>query len=281
MANVDTWSCPNCEVETESKFCSQCGEVRLEAIDLTFFGLLHKIAEVFFSIDGKLLRSFKALFLSPGKLTVLYTKGSRKRYTGPIQLFLISNVFFFAIQSLTNTNIFSSTLDSHLHHQDWSGLAQKLVAEKIERNGLTIDTYVSIFNSAAILNAKSLIILMTIPLSLLLPLIYFGVRKAFVTHVSFAIHFYAFLLIIFCISLFLSDINIYFGGAGLNSGTVDLVFTIMNLFLSAIYLYLSGRVVYGTSRIGGSIKALLLTAAVGSIVLGYRFSIFLFTLYST
>jgi hypothetical protein len=47
-----------------------------------------------------------------------WTSGVRKPYVAPFQLFLIANVLFFAMQWLTGENVFSSSLDSHLHHQD-------------------------------------------------------------------------------------------------------------------------------------------------------------------
>ncbi len=65
-------------------------------------------------------------------LTVAYVQGQRMPYTGPIQLFLIANVLFFALQSSTNMNIVSSQLDSHIYNQDWSVLAQRLVSHHLE-----------------------------------------------------------------------------------------------------------------------------------------------------
>lgn len=94
-------------------------------------------------------------------------------YTGPIQLFLIANVLFFAMQSLTNTNIVPSQLDSHLYNQDWSVLAQRLVSNRLETMDKTLEFYAPIFNSAVETNAKSLIILITVPFTLLLPNLFF------------------------------------------------------------------------------------------------------------
>ena len=53
----------------------------------------------------------------PGALTVAYLRGQRKADLLPFQIFLVANVLFFAIQSVTGENVFSTTLDSHLHHQ--------------------------------------------------------------------------------------------------------------------------------------------------------------------
>lgn len=94
-------------------------------------------------------------------------------YTGPIQLFLIANVLFFAMQSLTNTNIVPSQLDSHLYNQDWSVLAQRLVSNRLETMDKTLEFYAPIFNSAVETNAKSLITLITVPFTLLLPNLFF------------------------------------------------------------------------------------------------------------
>lgn len=58
--------------------------------------------------------------------------GVRKQYVAPFQLFLLANVIFFALQSLAGENIFSSSLESPLHHQDWSELAQSMVARRLE-----------------------------------------------------------------------------------------------------------------------------------------------------
>ncbi len=79
-------------------------------------------------------------------LTVAYVRGQRIPYTGPFQSFLIANIFFFALQSLTNTNIVSSQLDSHLYNQDWSVLARRLVSHRLEEMQTTVDFYAPIFN---------------------------------------------------------------------------------------------------------------------------------------
>src|SRR6185369_5502797 len=96
--------------------------------------------------------------------------GIRKPYVAPFQLFLLANVIFFALQSVTGEIVLSSPLDSHLHHQDWSELAQSLLAERLDARLLSIETYTPVFDSAVALNAKSLIGLMAIPFTLLLPI---------------------------------------------------------------------------------------------------------------
>ena len=105
----------------------------MRPFDLSLKGLLAQAAKVIGGIDGRVVRSVRALVAQPGSLTQAYVEGRRKPFVGPFQLFLLANLAFFAAQSLSRTKIFSSTLDSHLHRQDWSGLAQAMVARRLPR----------------------------------------------------------------------------------------------------------------------------------------------------
>jgi hypothetical protein len=262
-------------------YCPACGERPLNTYDLTLRGLFDQLFHAFSNIDGRLIRSFRNLVSRPGALTVAYVRGQRIPYTGPFQLFLIANVFFFAMQSLTNTNIVSSKLDSHLHNQDWRVLAQRLVSHRLEAMQTTLDLYMPIFNQAVVVNAKSLIILMVVPFALMLPIVFFQQRRPFVAHVVFSLHLYTYLLLLFCVSLTIAAIDVLLGGAGLDSARMDNVLSVVNLAACATYLYIAVGRVYGGSRTIRIIKVLVLAPAVASILLGYRFVVFLITLYST
>ena len=58
--------------------------------------------------------------------------GQRKPYATPFAIFLIANVLFFTVQSLTHISVLGSTLDSHLHLQDWKDLAQALLDRRLQ-----------------------------------------------------------------------------------------------------------------------------------------------------
>ena len=62
---------------------------------------------------------------------------------------------------------------------------------------------------------------------------------------------------------------------------VDNVLSAANLAACALYVYAAIGPVYGARGPLRAVKALVLTLAVGAIVLGYRFAIFLITLYAT
>jgi hypothetical protein len=177
MTDALQWICPSCTKSVLTPFCSQCGEEPLAPRDLTLRGLAEKLLHAFTSIDARVVRTTRCLLRYPGKLTLAWTGGVRKPYVAPFQLFLIANVIFFAVQWLTGANIFSSTLDSHLHRQDWSELAQSLVNQRLNATNVQLELYAPVFDRAAVLNAKSLIVLMTMPFALLLPLVFFRERR--------------------------------------------------------------------------------------------------------
>ncbi|HEV7667975.1 MAG TPA: DUF3667 domain-containing protein [Thermoanaerobaculia bacterium] len=277
----ELWTCPTCGGTVATPFCPTCGESRLRPRDLTLRGLFDQLVEAFSSLDGRLLRSFRRLVSRPGALTVAYIAGRRKPFAGPVQLFLIANVLFFAVQSLTHTNVFSSPLADHLHHQDWEVVARRLVADHLAASGTTLTLYEPVFDRAVVVNAKSLIILMVVPFALLLPVAFYRDRRPFLTHVVFAFHLYAFLLLLFCVSLGIAALDVGLGGGGLRSSRLDNVLSIVNLTGCAAYLYLSMGTVYGTRGVPRLLKAIALALAVGGIVLGYRFALLLITLYGT
>ena len=279
MTGPREWTCPTCTTRMVTPFCPQCGENPVPPRDLTLRGLLGKLVHALTSIDGRVLRTVRCLLRRPGLLTVAYMDGRRKPYITPFQLFLLANALFFAVQSLTSTNIFGASLDSHLHHQDWSDLAQSLVAKRLERTHTSLELYAPVFDRAVVLSAKSLIILMAVPFALLLPLAFFGSRRPFTTHVVFSLHAYTLLLLLFSLSLLIAISDEVLGGAGLNSPRMDNVLTVINLAACAAYLYLAMGPVYGASGPTRVVKALVLALSVGVIVVGYRFLLFLITLY--
>ena len=281
MSDTAPWTCPACKAGVTTPFCARCGEEPLPPRDLTLRGLAEKVLHAFTSIDARTARTAWKLVRQPGALTLAWTSGVRKAYVAPFQLFLIANVLFFALQWLTRENVFSSSLDSHLHHQDWSDLAQSLVARRLEATHMTLAQYEPVFDRAVVLNAKSLILLMTLPFALLLPLAFLRERRPFMTHVVFSIHLYTFLLLLFCVALLAAKASALLGWGGLEAPWVDNVISAVNLVVCAVYLYLALGPVYGASGPMRITKAATLALAVAAIVLGYRFAVLLITLYAT
>jgi len=279
VANIAQWTCPTCNTLVATPFCAICGESPLHVRELTLRGLFGHIFEAFTNIDSRLVRSFRYLVSRPGVLTVAYLEGRRKPYLGPVRLFLITNVLFFAVESLTGGTIFTAPLDSHLHTQPWDVLAQHLVSQRLEALNTTLALYAPGFDQALALKARSLIILMALCFAFAPALVF--LRGRLIAHAVFSLHFFAFLLLLLCVATAVPTIDSLIGGAGLTSQSLDYVLIGILLATSAVYLYLATGAVYGARGMMRVLKTAALTAAVFFILLGYRFVLLLITLYTT
>ncbi len=278
---VGEWTCPTCRTPVPTPFCPRCGEGPLEPLDLTLPGVCRKILHALTSIDARVIRTTRRLVTQPGELTLDWTRGSRRQYVAPIQLFLLGNVIFFAAQWVTGAKVFSSSLDSHLYGQDWSALARSLVADRIGAAGLPLEQYAPVFDRAALFNAKSLIILMTVPFAGALPVLFRSARKPAMLHMVFSLHLYTVLLLIFCLALLAAGVSEWANLGGLATPAVDRVLSVLIVLGCAVYLFKATGTVYSASGAVRVLKVLVLSLLVAALVPGYRFVTFLITLYGT
>ena len=282
---AERWTCPTCGVVCESPYCSNCGEHVLHAHDLTLSGLAEQAAEAFVHFDGRVFHTFGALVKRPGELTDAYVRGRRKPFLGPLQLFLIANLLFFGFQSILHVSVFSNSLSSQLHRQFYKDTAARLVDARVERLHTTPERFAEAFDHAVAVNAKSLVVLMAPPMVLLAALLFFDRRRPFVTHVVFAIHFYAFFMMAFIactVALVLAvGISVTTLHAQPTPGELDAMVSALVLSIAAVYLFVAEGVVYrarGAARIA---KAGALAATAALTVIGYKYVVFLITLYTT
>ncbi|HEX8661745.1 MAG TPA: DUF3667 domain-containing protein [Brevundimonas sp.] len=243
--------------------------------------LAHEAVTAVSSVDGKLLRTLRTLILRPGELTAAYAAGRRTPYIGPLPLFLAANALFFAVQSASHVNILASPLASHLGDQDWQGLARALTERRLEANGMALAAYAPLFDQAAVLNAKALIVLMPAVFFLAPALLFARRHRPLALHGVFALHLYAFLLLLFCACLAVSVVDVMAGGRGLAEPWIDVSLSLANLAACATYPYRATAVAYDARGWPRVVKAAAMTVIAAALVIGYRFSIFLITLWTT
>lgn len=280
MKTSQRWDCPTCGISVTTPFCPTCGEHEFHTRELKLRALFTQLFSAFTSIDSRLLRSFRFLVSQPGSLTTAYLKGQRKPYLGPIALFLLINVLFFATESLTGGKVFTTPLESHLQTQPWSLAIQDLVASRLESKHTTLASYEPVFDQAVALKARSFIIIMALFFALVPAVAFLRSKRPFVAHAIFSLHFYAFLLLLLCVATTIPVISVWLGGPGLASPIVDYPISIGLLMASAIYLYFSVGAVYGSRGWVRILQVSVLTVGVAAIVLGYRFFLFVVTLYT-
>lgn len=276
------WRCQTCGAAASSAYCGACGERRLSSRDLGVVALLGQVFESITNVDGRAFRTFRALFLQPGELTLAFLEGRRKQYIAPFQVFLIANVAFFFLQSLLGFQVLSNTFESHVEKQVYSPRALAIATERLEKVGITREAYEPVFDSAVDVNAKALVVLFVPPCALLAWLISLGRGRPGGVHWVFALHFVAFWLLLLSAlaPLIALSVGTALKLAGLSDKSLDPVASWLLMGLSAVWVYRAFGRVYG----GGIARRVLgaaLIAFVIPVIRVYRFAVFLITLYTT
>ncbi len=278
---ASAWHCPTCRAAVVTPFCPTCGERPFERHELTLRGLATQIFNALTSVDGRLLRTFVRLMSRPGDLTVAYLDGQRRPYIGPVPLYLMANVLFFTAESLFGAHVFSTSLDYHLNFQPWSPLAQTLVARHLEATGIPLTSYTPVFDQALSLHARSLIILMALVFAVFPWLVFHRRGKPFVAHAVFSLHLYSFLLLLLCVANVIPALDARFSEGGAWWRELDNAMAAALLLACAAYMYVASRKVCGAAGVTRTAQVAVLTLGIGAVVLGYRFGLFVLTLYTT
>lgn len=97
---VESTTCRNCGALLHGRFCAACGQED-RPLDPRLGDVVREVAREISALDGRVLRSVRRLFLSPGFLTKEYFEGRRNAWVSPVRLYLTFSVAYFAVASFT------------------------------------------------------------------------------------------------------------------------------------------------------------------------------------
>lgn len=92
-------SCLNCGKEVSENFCIFCGQKNIEK-GIFVRDLWNDFKNSIFGLDSPFWTTFSGLTTKPGKVSLEFINGKRKKYSKPIQYFLIALAFYFLIRSI-------------------------------------------------------------------------------------------------------------------------------------------------------------------------------------
>lgn len=275
-------ACPECGEPIPERFCTRCGEKRVEARDYSLRHFFAEALNVIANLESPVPRSFFSLLRRPGLLTAEYLAGRRKRYLKPLQLFVLCNVIFFFGQPLTGFNALTTPLDVHLTGLPYSETARRMVGAEVGRRKTSLEEYRARFDATIQNQAKTLVILMAPMFACVLLALYWRGRRYFVEHLVFATHFYSFFLLLLLGLHFVTAAALRAASRhGLAWGVnFDDLFTLVFLSLCGAYLYRAQRRVYGQRRAVTLLKCLALALSILAVIQTYRLALFFTTFYA-
>lgn len=98
-------ACANCGTELVGAFCHACGQEHGPGA-VTIRALVADVADEVLSLDGRLVRTFRALLFHPGVLTREYLAGRRVGYFSPFRLYLLVSAGHLALVAATGATSF-------------------------------------------------------------------------------------------------------------------------------------------------------------------------------
>lgn len=224
-------ACANCGTELVGAFCHACGQRRGPGA-VTIRALVADVADEL-SLDGRLVRTFRALLFRPGVLTREYLAGRRVGYFSPFRLYLLVSAAHLALVAATGaTSFFFFTVSG-------SGSGTGRIVALLPR-------------------------LMFLLLPVFAVLLH-GLqrRRMFVEHFVFALHFHTAAFVIATVHILLVPLTT--AGSALRAPAIVLDAGVQLYLL--LYLYLAQRVVYGGPWPGTLLKTALLLAGYAAALL--------------
>lgn len=243
--NREIECCKNCEAELAGEYCHNCGQKRVHTKDFAvahFFG--HVVHEFTHLDSNKTLKTFTSLLFRPGRLTAEYLAGRKGSYIQPIRIYLTFSALYFlfawgVLSDVRGGGAVALTRNTIVVRMARAkGVEPLAIAEKIQQKA---EKYSAALRFASVLVS-----------GLFLTLLYYRMKRYYVEHMVFSLHYYSFDF--FCKSVF-ALLFMVSATTGLKLPT-----QILNFFypLALIYLVLALRRVYRQSWTATVVKALVL-----------------------
>lgn len=185
---------------------------------------------------------------------------------------------------MAHVNTFGTPLQFHVAGTPYQEVARSLVQTRLAARHITFEQYAATFDHAALLQAKSLVIVLCPIFAFLTALTMLPRRRHAVGYLVFALHAMSMmLLIIMVVHLAVIPIvsAIQWRGVSFRWQTVDQAETVVMLVILGSYLRTAVVRVFGVGRSGAVMRAALLTVAFVITVFTYRGILFFITFATT
>ena len=184
--------CKNCGNNFTGKYCNNCGEKIYHEQDKNVWHLLGEAFHFTTHFEGTFFNTLKAILGSPGKLSLDYCNGIRKKYFKPISFFLLLVVVYLLFPVFEGLN---QHLQYYVRNDLYGGYAMKKVVDVMQSKDLSEAEISELFHRKAEKVSKFLFIIIIPIMAFLSWLPHFNKRKLFFDHFIFNIEETSFLIL--------------------------------------------------------------------------------------
>ena len=124
-------SCKNCGNNFEGKYCNICGEKVYSQKDRSVLHILSEGMHFITHLEGTLFNTIRVIFTKPGKLSVDYCNGVRKKYFKPLSFFLLLVILYLLFPVFEGLNMKLKYHQSNgMYGQYAKAMADRILSEK-------------------------------------------------------------------------------------------------------------------------------------------------------
>ncbi len=270
-------NCLNCGAAIKGGFCYQCGQRVLDNSDRSLRQLLGEFLGNIFFLDNRLFLSLRYLLGFPGRMTVAFLEGKRKRFISPITLFLFLNLIYFFVNPLSD---YSLPLEDQTYSQPYSRWIKDWIDLKLQKEGLDVPTYAITYQNMSDNISKSIMIINVPMIAVFVYLLSFKKRQFYFDSLIFSFHFFSLLLFSWVILDWLDTLIDFLYGHD-SSIVSSISFNLFAFVVPLFYAILSIKRFMDMRWHWAIISGLGVMVAWTLANLCYRFIILIFTLWVT
>lgn len=246
--------CLNCGAPRAGRFCSQCGEEKIDRDHLKLGSFARRALEDFTDLEhSKFFGTLFSLVRRPGFLTQEYLRGRKKAYLGPVKLYLT----IFALSLFLNS-IYQPAAVYDLRTitaADSRGNWQRALHQAAAHKGMAYEVFVDAVSARWQRYISFSQIIYPFLVAAMLKVFFWKKRRYYVEHLIFALHFLAL--------AYLATIVLWplYAVVGIKMTPGYFAVSVLFVLWQSVYLIFALRRVYQSSWVGAILKGILLYVA--------------------
>jgi hypothetical protein len=172
--------CKNCDNEFTGKYCNSCGEKVYLEQDKKIFHLFEEGFHFITHFEGSLITTIKTVFTKPGKFSLDYCNGIRKKYFKPVSFFLILVVLYLLFPRFQGLNMKLGSYVNDKYGFTW--IAVPLVKDKMKSKNVPYDEVAKFYDAKSSAISKIALYLLIPMASTVVLLLFFNSQRYFFDH---------------------------------------------------------------------------------------------------
>ena len=270
------FTCKNCGNPFTGKFCNNCGEKVYTDKDRSVAHLLSEGFHFITHFEGSFFNTIVALFTKPGKFSLDYCDGIRKKYFKPLAFFLLLVVIYLLFPFFDGLN---TAVYYHVRHPLYGNYALHKSLQIIHEKHLTDVAFGEAFSHASEKISKFLLFIIIPAMALFSWLLSFKKRKYFYDNFVFSIEANSFFLL-WGFLIFPLLFRIFSKFFPVSDQTNDLVILIPDLSIFIFYLVFAAKRFFQFSWWYSILYSVLFTFFLAIFIQYiYKFILFYFTIH--